>query len=680
MRGFWHKLYAKQSLFYKIFLFVTTTFLAVYFLPKGPKFEYEFQKGKLWQYPTLYAPFEFSLKKSPEQIAREKQLAREDSPVYYSKDTAVYQSVMEKYHKKVNEYFEQVSSPVLKEKLINKGGAFLTEAYAKGVAQSSENLEGNPILLIQENEVSKQKVEDFVFIRRLKQEADTYFSAPPYASYTDNYYSLLLGVMQPNVFVNQNFTQKVLEENLGKVVYSKGIVKKNQMIIAKGEVVEGQKFEMLKSLQEEYLSELWKSGSYNSIFYGYFILVGMALFMVLFYLYRFRPEIFKNNSAITLIFLNVLLIIILTSLVVKYEIDYVYAVPICILPLVIKAFFDLKLGFFVHIITVMILGFIVPNSFRFAFMGVMVGGVTFLNIRELQKRVNLFLPVGYIILTYLLAYFCYTIISNGNLQNFSLGVVGLFVLNGFLVLFVQPLTYIYEKFFGLLSDISLLELSDTNSPILKELSERAPGTFYHSLQVASLAEAAATEIGANTMLVRVGALYHDIGKMNNPSFFTENQKTMVNPHDELTPLESAKIIIKHVIDGIEMARKNGIPDRIIDFIRTHHGNSLVYYFYKQQQQRQELYNEENFRYSGPIPFSKETVILMIADSVEAASKSLKNPTAEIIDKFVDSIVKKQLDDNQYINSDITLKEIEKIKKVMKEKLVNIYHLRIEYPE
>ena len=238
--------------------------------------------------------------------------------------------------------------------------------------------------------------------------------------------------------------------------------------------------------------------------------------------------------------------------------------------------------------------------------------------------------------------------------------------------------------FALVSDMSLLELSDTNSKLLKELSNKAPGTFHHSLNVANLAEAAANEIGANSMLVRVGALYHDVGKMSNPTFFTENQTTSVNPHDELEPRESAKIIINHVIHGIEIAKKHNLPDRLIDFIRTHHGTSLVYYFYKKEKERlegtDEEVNKEDFMYPGPEHFSKETAILMMSDSVEAASKSLKEPTATLIDNFVEKIINKQMDEGQFLNADITFKEIQKIKKVLKRKLKNIYHLRIEYPE
>jgi len=329
---------------------------------------------------------------------------------------------------------------------------------------------------------------------------------------------------------------------------------------------------------------------------------------------------------------------------------------------------------------VLILGFVVPNSFEYVFLQIITGIVTILTVSELYKRANLFISVGQIILIYIVAYFAFHIIHEGNLDNVQWLVFGLFLLNGMITLFVQPLIYIYEKVFGLVSDVSLLELSDTNSRLLKELSNKAPGTFHHSLQVANLAEAAANEIGANAMLVRVGALYHDIGKMNNPTYFTENQITNVNPHDELAPIDSAKIIIDHVIGGIELARKNNLPDRIIDFIRVHHGTTLVYYFYKKQLEIDGEVNEKDFRYPGPTPFSKETAILMMADSIEAASKSLKNPTFLIIDEFVNKIISGQMNANQFLNANITFKEIEAIKKVMKQKLTNIYHLRVEYPE
>lgn len=350
------------------------------------------------------------------------------------------------------------------------------------------------------------------------------------------------------------------------------------------------------------------------------------------------------------------------------------------MPIILKTFFDARLGLFVHVLTVLILGFVVPNSFEYIFLQIIAGIVTILTVSELYKRANLFISVGQITLIYMVGYFAFYVIHEGSVENINLYTFGFFLLNGMITLFAQPLIYMYEKIFGLVSDVSLLELSDTNSKLLKELANKAPGTFHHSLQVANLAEASANEIGANAMLVRVGALYHDIGKMNRPTYFTENQITNINPHDDLEPLESARIIIDHVIEGIEMARKYKLPDRVIDFIRTHHGTSLVYYFYKKQKDSQQDFDESDFRYPGPIPFSKETAILMMADAVEAASKSLNNPTYPIINDFVEKIVDGQMNAQQFLNANITFKEIQSVKKVLKQKLTNIYHLRVEYPE
>ena len=314
------------------------------------------------------------------------------------------------------------------------------------------------------------------------------------------------------------------------------------------------------------------------------------------------------------------------------------------------------------------------------FLQVIAGIVTILTGSELYKRANLFISVGQITFIYILGYFAFHIIHEGTIKNLEWQTFGIFFLGGLATLFVQPLIYAYEKIFGLVSDLSLLELSDTNSKLLKDLANKAPGTFHHSLNVANLAEAAANEIGANSMLVRVGALYHDIGKMLNPTDFTENQMTGINTHEDLSPTESARIIIDHVINGIEIARKNNLPDRVIDFIRTHHGTSTVYYFFKKAQEQDEEVNINDFKYPGPLPFSKETAILMMSDSVEAASKSLKNPTSVLIDSFVEKIINKQMEDGQFLNANITFKEIQTIKKVLKSKLNNIYHLRVEYPE
>jgi len=491
---------------------------------------------------------------------------------------------------------------------------------------------------------------------------------------------LLNRTVTPNVTLNTDLTEKAVADEIASISPNRGVIEKGGRIIAKGEVVEGDKFQILNSLKKEYQSQVWSKSNYNWLIIGYSILVSLVFLMLLLFLNRYRPHIFENNTKVTFIFFNVVLMVLLTTIVVKWDAMYVYVVPLCILPLILKAFFDPRLGLFVHVLTVLLLGFVVPNSFEYLFLQIIAGIVTILTVSELYRRANLFISVGQITLVYIVGYFAFFIIQEGNIGEIELETFGYFIISGLATLFAHPLIYFYEKIFGLVSDVSLLELSDTNTKLLKELSNKAPGTFHHSLNVANLAEAAANEIGANAMLVRVGALYHDIGKMTNPTNFTENQVNSVNTHNELEPKESAKIIIGHVIDGIEIARKNNIPDRIIDFIRTHHGTSTVYYFYKKEEAQNGMAQIEDFQYPGPIPFSKETAILMMADSVEAASKSLKEPTSTKIDSFVEKIVDGQMEQGQFLNADITFKEIQVIKKVLKKKLNNIYHLRVEYPE
>ncbi|SHG97707.1 HD family phosphohydrolase [Flagellimonas flava] len=670
--------YKHQSLAYKYFLYLITVGLIVFFFPKGGKFKYEFQKGKPWQYENLYAPIDFSIKKTQEEIASERQSLRDNKTDYYTYDETIVSDVRQEVRDELIKLFSSTSYPQRQQTaLLEVASKAVDSIYGNGIFQDSPA--ASSILLIKNNEARPLARGGYLSIQQAKERISRILpSLSP--SEGRNLAGTVQRLLKANTFYDEALTERALADELSKISFTRGEVSEGRLIIAKGEVVEAENFKILDSLKEEYESELWRGNNYYFILLGYTILVALVLIMLFLFLKRYRSEIFKNNNKVTFIFVNILLMVLATTLMVKNNESYVFVVPLCILPLVLKNFFDARLGLFVHVLTVLILGFVVPNSFEYIFLQTIAGIVTILTASELYKRANLFISVGQITLIYIIGYFAFHAIHEGNLENIEWILFGIFVLNGLLTLFAQPLIYIYEKIFGLVSDVSLLELSDTNSKLLKELSDKAPGTFHHSLQVANLAEAAANEIGANAMMVRVGALYHDIGKMENPTFFTENQITNVNPHDDLPPRESAKIIIDHVIKGIEIARKNNLPDRIIDFLRTHHGTTLVFYFYKKQQELEETVDEKNFRYPGPIPFSRETAILMMADAVEAASKSLKNPTFMIIDEFVEKIVKGQMQANQFLNANITLKEMEQVKKVLKQKLTNIYHLRVEYPE
>ncbi|WP_372946087.1 HD family phosphohydrolase [Muriicola sp.] len=676
------KLYKNQGLIYKYILYVVTVGCIVFFFPKGGKFKYEFQKGKPWQYENLYAPFDFSIRKGEGEIAEEERAIRERQIPYYTYDTAVIEEVSRNFMADFQESLDgQQLSDGQKGRLTNIGEEVLADLYRNGILQKASARDAPDYLyLVRNNEASRIRADALYSLSQVDSVIRGILDSRRAGQFYPLYQEVFFNVLKPNVTYDAELSEKELADELSRISTTRGNVDEGKLIIARGEVVEAENLNILNSLKAEYESELWTENSQYFILFGYTILVALVLMMLFLFLQKYRPAIYRNNVKVTFIFFNVLLMVFLTTLVVKYDETYVFVVPLCILPLILKTFFDARLGLFVHVLTVLILGFVVPNSFEYIFLQIIAGIVTILTVSELYKRANLFISVGQITLIYIVGYFAFHIIHEGNLEDMNLYTFGIFILNGMITLFAQPLIYIYEKIFGMISDVSLLELSDTNSRLLKELSNKAPGTFHHSLQVANLAEAAANAVGANAMLTRVGALYHDIGKMNNPTYFTENQVTNVNPHDDINPKESAEIIINHVIEGIELAQRNNLPDRVIDFIRTHHGTTRVYYFYKKELENNPDAEEADFTYPGPIPFSKETAILMMADSVEAASKSLVNPSYPVIEEFVEKIVSGQMKSNQFLNANITFKEIEMVKKVLKQKLTNIYHLRVEYPE
>ena len=658
--------------------------MVTYLFPKGGQFKYEFQKGKPWQYDNYYAPFDFAIQKTTDEIEVEKQQISKSSKQFFRYNEDVVLNVKETVSEKVTAILSNgVLSNKLKSDLEEKASNIVQTIYEFGYLEpaSEQKIQDNLITVLKGNKIQEIQPTKLFKSSQILTFLNAEIGKQPLTQEENAILNLIYEAVKPNVGFDENFTQKVLQENLNKISYTKGMVAEKERIIFKGDIVEGEKFNILNSIKNEFESQVWSKSNYYWIVAGYAILVALAFLMLLLFLRKYRLDIFENTTKVTFLFFNITLVVLLLTIIVKYDAKYVYVAPIVILPLVLKAFFDARLGLITHVLTVLLLGFIVPNSFQFIFLQIIAGIVTILTISELYKRANLFISVLQITFVYCLTYFAFSIIQEGNAQNLDWEIFIHFALNGAATLFVLPLIYIFEKLFGLISDESLKELSNTNSKLLRALAENAPGTFQHSLQVANLAEAAANEIHANSMLVRTGALYHDIGKMLNPMYFTENQSTGVNPHDELTPKDSSQIIINHIINGVELAKRNHIPDRIIDFIRTHHGTSLVYYFYKKEEEMSGgAVDESLFQYPGPIPFSKETAILMMCDAVEAASKSIKEPSGKAFDNLVEKIVNKQMEDGQFMNADITFKELQTIKKVLKKKLKNIYHLRIEYPE
>ena len=490
----------------------------------------------------------------------------------------------------------------------------------------------------------------------------------------------ILTEIRPNIAYDEMLSNEMSTEEPEVNYLYKSKIEKGAVLLHKNDVITEDQVQILKSYNQA-ISEQETETTQLSIIVGQFLACTLILGIMMLFLAFFRKSIFSQNTQVTFIFLIILLIIIITSIVAKYNVGYIYAVPFCLVPILIRVFFDSRTSLFNFLNIILICAFFTPDKFEFVFVQLIAGIGTIFSVADMGKRSKLFVSALLTFVFYVLAYVAYHLINGtesaiSNIQNYIP-----FLLSSVCVLFSFPLIYIFEKLFGFVSDFTLLELCDLNSPLLRQLSQKIPGTFQHSLQVANLAEEACYKIGGNALLVRTGAMYHDIGKMSNPRFFTENQVGEVSPHEDLSAEESAQIIIGHVIKGVEIAKENKLPETVIDFIRTHHGTTTTRYFlynYKKEHEG-EIINEDLFRYPGPIPFSKETAILMMADGVEASSRSLKKYDAVAIDELVDRIINHQINENQFMNADITFRDINQIKKIFKKRLMNIYHVRIEYP-
>ena len=671
---------------FRISLFLISALLIIYFFPKSGKFKYSFENGRPWQSENLYAPFDFAIKKSDSEINKEIENAKLVSPVFFSQDTSLFVNNVDS-NIYINDPFLKDSilvnySNKLKKRIIEQSKLILNDIYSVGFLEENYDFkESQNISILNNNRlVKKTAFSSLIKPENLLFYVNNQIILNNYEKYSSQIISIIFEVIKPNLYLNEKLTNEAYEESISNISPNRGFVEKETLIISKGEVIEGEKLVILNSLKQEYEVNDKLFSDYYLILLAYSLLVILSLLMIVLFIRKFERDIYENNNKIAFVYFNITLIILLTNWVVNLNSTYIYIIPLCIIPLLFKAFFDSRIAFFIHSVTIMLLGFIVPNSYEFIFLNIIAGVVTILTSDNIYKRANLFIAVAQITLVYMLAYFSFYVIHEGNIESLELFNFILFVICGLLTLFIYPLIYIYEKLFSLVSDVSLLELSDTNSNLLKELSNKAPGTFHHSLNVANLAEACANKINANALLARVGALHHDIGKIKNPSYFSENQLSGQNLHDQISSKESVEIIKSHVTNGVKIAKNYGLPERIIDFIRTHHGTNLISYFYNKEIKQDSSINKTEFSYPGPKPFSKEMAIVMMCDSVEAATKSIEKPNAEKINLYVEKIIDSQIDGNQFSDCELTFKNISVIKSILKDKLKNIYHVRVEYPK
>lgn len=676
----------------QIVLLYLVSILLVYFMfPREGKFRYEYSKNKPWMHETLVAPFDFPIYKPDQQVQREMDSLQSNTKLYFFHDSLVGSNMISTFN---SDYSSMVTSMGI--------GAYVTDAWTfTGHVISDILTEIYSVGLIERHPVMEREEIDLLsvmVVRNTLAEENRYNSFYSERTAYEHLISELEKInpgslailsrmnlnefLRANILYDEAMTSKVQQLGLQELTLTQGMVQSGQRIIARGELISGSDFLIIESLRREYESNPNVGKNYLVVYMGQLLLITLIFLALFWFIYYFRKDILISRKQ-TFFTLGLIVVMVgLTMAASSNQAVSVYVIPFVIVPIFLKTFFDIRYALFVHMITLLLAGFWVPNSYQFVLMNFLAGLVGVFSLRSYYKRGILFYTATFVFGAYALIYILVSIMQEGDLSQINWINVLWMAGNGLLILTVYPLIFLFERIFGFLSDATLFELSDTNQPLLRKLAETAPGTFQHSMQVANLAEEAILKVGGNSLLVRAGALYHDIGKMENPQYFIENQHEGANPHDELDFRSSAKVIIDHVIQGVEIGKKHNLPEKIIDFIRTHHGTSTVQYFYRSfiNANPEEDVDISEFTYPGPKPPSKENSVLMMADSVEAASRTLKTYSPDTIHELVESIVAHQAEEFQFSDADLTFADITVIKEMFKNRLSNIYHSRIEYPE
>lgn len=668
----------KFLLFQQIMTALLCIVAVIYFMPRDKVFNYHFSKDTPWAYSQLMASFNFPIYKSAEQMEAEQDSVRRNFAPYFAKDTTTYEIALkrlrDKYYGSFNELIPLANYLRYKKRL--------QEIYDRGILSSGDldrpyTANAINIKLITENISTTEPIDRFLKIPdayRLLTQGDT---LPQ-----DIVNSLRLDeLLVPNIRYDSLHSEKSLKQELESLSESDGLVQKGQKIIARGDIVD----EKLYQILESYRLELDKRHDDNRK--TTLMLIGQILFVVLCfgsllaYIYIYATEVSRNLNMFLLVVLSATLFPIIVGIMMQLRFGNVFMLPFALVPLLLCLFTSRRTAFLTHTISIIMCSVMLTSPYEFVLLQIPVGVVAMICMKEFSARSQMLRCALYIFLFYALFYFAYEMIIENSVSKLNLAMYLYFVISAVLLLFAYPLMFIIEKLFGFVSNVTLIEISNINSELLRKLSQDAPGTFQHSMQVGNLAADAARSIGANSLEVRTGALFHDIGKTLNPIYFTENQSGGISPHSKLEPQESAKIIIKHVTDGIALAEKHHLPRTIRDFITTHHGLSKTGYFYityKNAHPDEEV-DENLFTYPGPQPTTREQGILMLADCVEAASHSLKEYTAENIDELVERLVDSKVKDGELRMCPLTFRDIENIKRTFKDRLKAIYHTRITYP-
>ncbi len=692
----------------RIILFAISIIVVIHLFPNKRKFRYEYTLGKPWTHETLIAPFDFPIYKTQSELRAERESISKDFKPYFNYDSDRIDDEVEKFDSHINnrESVYMSSFPFLVnpdnknqgkplyseiEKIIVKQ---LNEIYRKGLISLPDELSSlSPsaiIMLVKNNFAEPYEIREYYNYQSAYQLLSTkileFIEGYHIVSQdqADSFISLLElnRYLESNIVYDKERSETEQQDLLRNISLTSGVVLSGQRIIQAGEIIDENSIKILDSFKRESEELLGQGVSHYFFVLGQGIVIVSLFIMIFLFLYFFRKDVYNKLLSVLFLLLMSVAMIFMARLSHVTSSFSIYIIPFAILPIIVRIFFDSRLAFFLHVTTILISAFFADNSFEFVIIQIPAGLTAMFSLYRMVRRSQLVRAAALVILTYSFFYTGLSLWKEGDFRQINYTMYLLFFTNGGLLLLIYPLIYIFEKLFGFLSDVTLVELSDTNHPVLRRLAEKAPGTFQHSIQVANLAQEAIYQIGGNPLLVRAGAMYHDIGKLDSPYFFTENQAAGFNPHSDLPYEQSAQIIIHHIENGVKIAQKEKLPKQLIDFIRTHQGTMKTKFFYNSyiNQNPDEEVDVSLFTYPGPTPFSKEMAVLMMADSVEAASRSLKNFNDDEIDRLVEGVINDQIADNQFIDAPITFKEISIAKDIFKQKLKNIYHARVEYPK
>ena len=663
-------------------LFILATLLITYIFPRQGDFRYSFTEGRPWRYGLLTAPRDFPIFKSAQQLQQDQDSILVFYEPYYKIDEEAQKEAIANFDADSNlkpglSKLERTYIAYIRNKL--------HEIYNKGIMSSTEydKLLGRrkqTLRLLDEKEAKTREANSFYTIKTAYEAIIN--EAPPSLLESKLKSADVNNYLQENIVYDAITSEKAKNEFVQQVSPTIGMVQAGERIIGEGEIVDQNVYNILSSLKKVEADRAGPEGKSTMMTLGQFFIIALLMGSFYMYLLFFRIEEYRNRKHVTFMVLVITIFVVLTAINASYNLFNIYMIPYAIVTILIRTFIDSRTALNASLITILICSLMVSNTFEFMLLQIAITMICIFNLKELTERSQLIRSSFIILISYIVVYVALVLVQEGDISKITWEYLGFFVVNFIFITFSYLLVYMVEKSFGFISGVSMVELANINKPILRQLSEEAPGTFQHSMQVSNLAAAAAIEIGANPSLVRTGALYHDIGKLDNPAFFTENQAPGMNPHQGLPFEESARIIIDHVPLGVKRGHKIGLPQQIIDFIETHHGTSTPKYFYnswKNANPDKEI-DSAAFSYPGPNPFTKETAILMMADTVEAASRSLPEYTEESIRKLVTKLIDSQMEEKLFHKAPITFQEVDRIKELFIEKLQTIYHSRIAYPE